>query len=478
MVSDTRRFDALMRRDFRAFVHKVFATLSPGQPFVRSWHIDAIAYALERVRRGETRRLILNMPPRSLKSIMASVAFPAFILGHEPARRLICVSYSADLAKKHSNDFRAILESPWYKRAFPTTRIGPYKNSETEIELTARGFRLATSIGGTLTGRGGDIIVIDDPLKPEDAASETKRDAANEWFKSTALSRLDNKLTGAIVLVMQRMHMDDLTGFVLSLSRPDEWTVLNLPAGAENDEDIPVSPTAVYHRKRGEALSPQREPVSVLQSLLRQLGSDAFSAQYQQAPMPPGGAMIKRAWVRRYPCLPPEKDRPFIIQSWDTASKGGPDNDFSVCTTWFRTRANEYFLADVYRARVDYPQLKAKVLELALLWRARRVLIEDAGVGTALFQELRGKVPGVIAVRPDRDKISRMSAVSAKFESGLVYLPERAPWLADFESELFAFPGTRHDDQIDSVSQALSDANNPRPFYVSNEALATLSRPY
>src|ERR1700692_1201556 len=205
MTSDGRLLQALLRNDFRVFVEKVFLTLTPGQTYIRSWHIDAIAYQLERVRRGEIRRLIINMPPRSLKSIMASVAFPAFVLGLEPSRRIICVSYSGDLAKKHSNDFRAVLESSWYRRAFPTTRIGPYKNSETEIELTARGFRLATSVGGTLTGRGGDIIVIDDPLKPDDALSETKRSGANQWFTNTLLSRLEAKRTGAIVVVMQRV---------------------------------------------------------------------------------------------------------------------------------------------------------------------------------------------------------------------------------------------------------------------------------
>ena len=216
-----------------------------------NWHLEAIAYQLERVRRGEIKRLIINMPPRSLKSVTASVAFPAFVLGHDPTRRIICVSYSGDLAKKHANDFRAVLEARWYRELFPGTRIGQ-KDSETEIELTARGFRLATSVGGTLTGRGGDLIIIDDPLKPDDAHSETKRNAANEWFKNTLLSRLDDKRTGAIIIVMQRVHMDDLTGFVTSQS--DEWQVLNLPAIAEVDEVIPISddenPSAVASARR------------------------------------------------------------------------------------------------------------------------------------------------------------------------------------------------------------------------------------
>jgi hypothetical protein len=174
------------------------------------------------------------------------------------------VSYSGDLAKKHANDCRAVLEAPWYRELFPGTRIGQ-KDSETEIELSARGFRLATSVGGTLTGRGGDLIIIDDPLKPDDAYSETKRNGAHEWFKNTLLSRLDDKRTGAIIIVTQRVHMDDLTGFVLSTS--DEWEILNLSAIAEVDEVIPISATEVHRRRVGEALAPVREPLSVLEKI-------------------------------------------------------------------------------------------------------------------------------------------------------------------------------------------------------------------
>jgi hypothetical protein len=195
---EARVLRALLRRDFPTFVRKVFATLESGQAYVVNWHLEAIAYQLERIRCGEIKRLIINMPPRSLKSVTASVAFPAFVLGHDPTRRIICVSYSGDLAKKHANDFRAVVEAPWYRGLFPGMRIGQ-KDSESEIELTA--------VGGTLTGRGGDLIIIDDPLKPDDAYSETKRNACNEWYKNTLLSRLDDKRTGAIIIVMQRVHM-------------------------------------------------------------------------------------------------------------------------------------------------------------------------------------------------------------------------------------------------------------------------------
>ena len=476
MKPDARLIRALLRQNFNAVVEKAFVTLAPGQAFDPGWHLQAIGWQLERVQRGEITRLIINMPARSLKSIMASVAFPAFLLGHDPTKRIICVSYSGDLARKHSNDFRALVEASWYRDLFPGARIGK-KDSETEIELTARGFRLATSVGGTLTGRGGEIIVIDDPLKPDDALSETKRSAANQWFANTLLSRLDDKRTGAIVIVMQRVHMDDLTGFLLSQS--DEWEVLSLPAIAEFDERIPLGDRRSHHRQFGEALSPEREPLHVLEALKLQIGSDAFSAQYQQAPAPPGGAMVKRHWVRRYDKeLPPLDEQLMTVQSWDIACKGGPDNDWSVCTTWILTRRKRWYLLDVWRQRVDYPALKAAALSLAKQWGARRVLVEDAVTGTALVQELREKIPGIIAVKPVGDKVSRMAVASAKLEAGQVFLPQRADWLPDLEAELFAFPGARHDDQCDSISQALFDADKDMPMEITDEILAMASRPW
>lgn len=473
-MHEQRLVDALLRQDMRAFLQKVFATLNPGQTFVPSWHIEAIIYQLERVRRGEIKRLIINMPPRSLKSIAASVAFPAFVLGHDATTRLICVSYSGELAKKHSNDFRAILVSEWYRRLFPGSDIGSFKNTETEIELTARGFRLATSIGGTLTGRGGDILIIDDPLKPEDAMSETKREAANQWFINTLLSRLDDKRSGAIVVVMQRLHMNDLTGYLRSLR--DDWEVLQLPAIATRDEEVPIGPGRMHHRKIGEVLS-EREPKYVLEALKRDLGSDAFSAQYQQEPVPPGGAMIKRAWIRRYDSLPPAPEHLYFLQSWDTASKGGPDNDWSVCTTWLICRDMRRFLVDVWRARVDYPSLKAQAIRLSKKYDVRKVLIEDAGTGIPLAQELRAQISGVVAIRPEGDKELRMAAVTVRFEAGEIYLPNEASWLADLEAELFAFPGSQYFDQCDSISQALN--NDKVSFFdkISDEVLALAAIP-
>lgn len=449
-VDDLNALDAASRTDFVTFIGRCFSSLAPNSFFHMNWHICAMAYCAELVRFGRLRRLINTVPPRSLKSIVYSVALPAFILGHDPTRRLITVSYSSDLAIKHANDFRAILNTSWYRRVFPGTRISAAKNTESEVVTTRNGHRLATSVDGTLTGRGGDTIIIDDPLKPIDALSESKRERVNQWYFNTLLSRLDDKQYGAIIVVMQRLHMDDLCGVLMRGS--EEWTHLNLPAIAQQDERIPIGGGKFHLRQAGDVLHPEREPRSVLDSIRAQLGSDTFAAQYQQAPIPPGGAMIKRAWVRRYDQLPMPRDRR-IIQSWDIANKEGGQNDWSVCTTWL-VHEDKYYLLDVLRDRFDYPTLKARVIEHARAHRPYKILIEDAGVGIALIQELKGAY-SVIPIKPEHDKVTRMSIQSAKFESGRIFFPQQAFWLADLESELFAFPNSPHDDQVDSISQAL-----------------------
>jgi predicted phage terminase large subunit-like protein len=443
---------AILRKDLACFVRRVATTVVPAG-LTWNWHLDAICHALEQVRLGTTRRLIINLPPRSLKSVIASVAFPAFVLGHDPSKRIICVSYAQDLATKHSNDFRALLGSDWYRRIFTRTRPSDRKNTEAEVQTTLGGMRLATSVGGTLTGRGGSLIIIDDPIKPDDALSATTRDSCSKWFSNTLLSRLDNKVEGAVVIVMQRVHMDDLVGYVTRQTGTD-WTVLNLPAVSPADLDIPIGEGRTHRFREGSLLHPEREPQHVLDDLRANLGSDSFSAQYLQQPVPPGGAMIKRKWISRYRETPTRKPGQSIIQSWDTAAKGGPGNDWSVCSTWLVARPN-YYLLHIHRGRHDFPELRHKAIELSKRYNPTRILIEDIGAGTALHQELRKMGLPARAIKVNRDKQVRMAEESVKFENGFVHLPETAAWLPVLEDELFAFPGGRHDDQVDSISQAL-----------------------
>jgi len=440
--------------DLVAFIRRAFDTLVPGTRFEESWHIEAIAWRLEQVRKGGIKRLIITMPPRSLKSISASVAFPAFVHGHDPTRQIICVSYSQELAAKHHNDYRALLRAAWYRSVFPKTLISLAKDNEVETALTARGTRLATSIGGTLTGRGGDIVIIDDPLKPADALSQTRRLAVNDWFGSTLASRLNNKKTDAIIIVTQRLHSEDLIGH-LTENPEHGWTVLNLPAIAPRDEAIPIGENKFHRVCAGDVLHPAREPRDVLDDLRRSLGSDVFAAQYLQEPVPPGGNMFKREWIQRYEEAPIRGNRDEVIQSWDTASKTGPQNDWSVCTTWIH-KEGRYYLLDVFRDKIEYGQLRNKAVGLARRYDPRLVLVEDTNIGTALAHDLKAQGVKTRAIKVTEGKEVRAFVEAAKFEGGLVLLPHRASWLTEFETELFSFPGGRHDDQVDSVVQALA----------------------
>ena len=380
---------------------------------------------------------------------MCSVAFPAFVLGHDPTKRFIVASYSADLAIKHGNDFRTVVNSAEYHDIFPGMRISAMKNTQTEVLTTLNGFRLATSVDGALTGRGGDIIIIDDPIAALEVLSQKAREHVVDWYFNTLLSRLDDQQNGAIVLVMQRLHEDDLAGVLLRAS--DEWTLLSLPAIAEQDEEVPIGIGQVHFRRAGDVLHPERQSREDLESLRAQLPPEIYAAQYQQQPVAPGGVMIKRASVRRYDQLPQSGQ---IIQSWDVANKQGEDNDYSVCTTWL-IHENKYYLIDLLRGRFDFPTLRTKVSEQANLHKASHILIEDAGFGTALIQELKTGHFSVVGVKPEYDKKIRMAIQSAKFENGQVFFPKEATWLRDLEDELFTFPNSRHDDQVDSISQAL-----------------------
>jgi predicted phage terminase large subunit-like protein len=456
--------DAILRRNFELFLQRSLMTLNPGQPFLPNWHIMAIAHRLERIRRGEITRLIINMPPRHLKSLTVSVAFPAYLLGLEPWHRVFAISYGGELSSKHASDFRSIVESAWYRRAFPEMQI--LRSLEDEVLTRARGYRKSTSVFGTLTGLGGDIFIIDDPQKPVDAQSDTQRNRLNQWVSNTLMSRLDSKQTGVIIVVMQRVHLNDLSGYLMETGG---WEVLSLPAIAEQDEIIAIGEGKYHRRAAGEALHPALEPLESLERLRHQIGSEVFAAQYQQTPVPPSGYMIRREWLRYWDKLPERTYRTRIIQSWDTAAKDGAQNDWSVCTTWMKVD-NCFYLIDLTRGRYEYPRLRDIAIEQARKHRPHCILIEDASTGTALAQELKKSYfDGSVRLEPiERDKIGRLYIHQAKFEAGLVLFPKNAPFLPELEAELLTFPQGKTDDQVDSLSQALSYS----PGY-NLEALAT-----
>ncbi len=452
MIDPQKQLNAALRHDFPSFIRKTFQTISPGDDYLENWHIDCLAWRLEQCRRGEIKRLIVTLPPRHLKSICTSVAFVAWLLGKDPTCKVICASYGQDLSNKHARDTRFVMQSDWYKRAFPKTRLSRKKSTEGEMETTRKGVRYATSVGGSLTGRGGNVIIVDDPIKPTDATSEAERTGVNEWFDNTLYSRLNNKVEDVIIVVMQRVHEDDLVGHILD---KDDWTVVNIPAIAEEDQVYEIGDDEVHERLAGDILHPAREDQAALDVIRRNLGSYNFSAQYQQCPVPLDGNLVKWGWFRRYDVLPERSEFDLIVQSWDTASGSDELNDYSVCTTW-GVIGSDYYLIDVVRERLEYPKLKRRVVNEARKHDADTVLIERAGSGISLVQDLRmeGNLRP-LAIRPHRDKITRMAAQSAKIEAGHVLIPDSASWLDDFQHEILAFPNGRHDDQVDSLSQAL-----------------------
>jgi len=238
MKIDRDLVDAIYRTDFGAFTYRAFEALNPGQRLTPNWHIDCICFLIQLMVSGEARRrLVLNLPPRTLKSFIVSVALPGWLLGRVPSTRIICASYSDELAAKFSRDCRALLETPFYKRVFPQTRLNPKKAAEGEFETTRRGSRLATSVGGTLTGRGGEVLIVDDPIKANDADSEVARRGAIDWLRNTAFSRLDDPAESLICIAMQRLHVDDPSGILIEQG----WPRLVIPAIAVEPADYRVS---------------------------------------------------------------------------------------------------------------------------------------------------------------------------------------------------------------------------------------------
>ena len=450
-----REFGFFLRNDIISFIERAFAELNPQTRLILCAHIFVIAAKLEACRRGEIRRLIINLPPRSLKSHIVSVAFPAFLLGHDPSAQIICASYGQDLADKLARDSRTIMTSAFYRLCFPGTVLSPEKLAVSDFMTTKQGFRMATSVGGVLTGRGGDLIIIDDPLKPEDALSETKRKAANDWFDHTLRSRLNSKEHGVIIVVKQRLHEDDLVGHV---REQEDWDVVSFPAIAEEDEFHQYETfygQREFRRKKGEALQPEREGLEILAAIRKSINEYNFVSQYQQNPMPLEGIMVKAEWLLRYDQLPERFT--MVLQSWDTANKSGELNDYSVCTTW-GVFEQKFYLLHVHRDRLIYPDLKRKVRELSDRHNPNTVLIEDKASGTQLIADLkRDGMFSVCGYEPPTgtDKIMRLNAQTAEIANGRLLLPSSAPWLDEYIRELTSFPGSKYDDQVDSTTQAL-----------------------
>lgn len=442
----------LASRSLTEFVRQAWPVIRPSTPYVHNWHIDAIADHLEAVTRGEITRLLINMPPRFMKSILVGVMWPAWEWINSPSIQWLTGSYADRLAIRDAREMRTLIESPWYRERWGDRFVlTSDQNEKRRFENDKHGHRIAFSIGGGVTGEGGDRIILDDPHDYEKAQSDTERETATTNFDQQVSTRLNQPAYSAIVIVMQRLHEKDLSGHVLAAGG---YQHLLLPMHYDPKRSkVTVLGKYDPRTQDGELAWPERFPQEVVDNWTKTLGSYGASGQLEQSPTPVAGGIFKRAWWKWYTVAPAQFDE--IIQSWDFAVKDS--NDYVVGQVWGRVGAR-YYLLDQVRALLDFPASVQAVRTLTAKWpHSGAKLVEDKANGPAVIATLKDEIAGLIAVSPDGDKRARALAVTPAIEAGNVFLPDPtiAPWINDYIEELSIFDNGAHDDQVDATSQGL-----------------------
>lgn len=449
-----RIVDDLCRKDFFAFAIRAFPILEPGKLYVAP-HIAIICFLLMKVFKGDVRQALVCIPPRYLKTYLISIAYTAWLLGRDPTMRIICASYGTDLAEKFSADTLKLMRSAWYRRVFPNTHLDPKQQNKTEIGTTVGGYRFATSTGATLTGRGADVIIIDDAIKASEGHSPTARVKCVEWFRSTIHTRFNHPKKGRMIVVAQRLHQEDLPGHIMQTGG---WEELILPAIQPTTKEYDIVEGGLKALfKAGRVLQPERHNLSDLEEQKKKMGEFDFEAQFNQCPLPPGGAIIKEQWVKRYETPPKPSQTIAIVQSWDTAYEGDEGSAWSACTSWAMC-PDGFYLLDVWRKRPSFPDLVKAVYKLKATRKAKLVIVEKKASGISLIETIRD-LDGqqwLVSLTPSKGKVERTEQQAVKFEQGKIWLPQEAPWLAAYEAELFSFPYCEFKDQVDSTVQFLA----------------------
>lgn len=403
-------------------------------------HHRLLISKLENVLRGTIKRLIVTMPPRHSKSLTTTQMFPGFYLGHKPDKSIIMASYGDSLATDFGRYVRNSMQTSFYENIFPEVKISDDSSSNSRFHTNKGGALFAVGRGGTITGRGGDLIIIDDIFKNRtDANSPQIRKSVLDWYKSTLRTRLQQD--GAIVIVNTRWHQDDLIGHLLANDTESDmpWEHLNLKAIDENNNP----------------LWPEKFPLKDLLQIKKEIGTYEFEALYQQNPTPAEGGIIKRNWIKFY------KEKPatfqIMLQSWDMTFKETENSDFVVGQVWGMNGSN-FYLVDQVRARMDFVSTKNAFQALTSKYpQATTKLVEDKANGSAIISELKNQILGIKPINPTSSKAARLSAVSPLFEAGNVHLPDplQTSWMNDYIEELVGFPQMKNDDCVDSTTQAL-----------------------
>lgn len=443
---------------FPDFFRQAWTVLEPHKSLIDSWHIDFIAEHLQAVDMGQIQNLRISIPPRYLKSTIVTVAWPTWSWIDQPWLRWVFASYSAELAEKHSMDRRAVIQSGFYRDNWGDTVIlAPDQNRQAEFQNLQRGSMVAVGIGGSITGKGGNRVVADDPLNPLMAESNAEREKAVRFWSQSLSTRLDDKKRDARIIVAQRLHAQDVVGSIL---KEEGWTHVEVPAIAEKKilVTFPIS-RREFTREKGEVICAEREDEAVLLKQKIIMGTRGFEAQYQQRPTSESGNILKRAWWK-YHTVPPQF-KILTSWSWDTAMEEGEENDYTVGLHLIH-HAGGTAIDRIIRERVEYPDLKRLVKEQFRLYPANNLIIEDKVSGKSLLQDLKkgdvidGLVLPVIAYKPAGDKVFRANLAAPYCEAGRVSINATDPNLDIFVDECAEFPNGQFKDCVDAFSQGIN----------------------
>ncbi len=453
-AADISLFAAMLRSDFRAFVSKSFKEFHQREPFRRSTHIDLLCAVLTQVDLGVITRQIFNLPPRCLKSFIITVCFSAWILGRRPATKIMIISHDQKLVEKLAYQVRKIMRSRWYGQIFPGVRLRRDRSELSNFETTEGGGVFSSSIGAGVTGHGADIIIVDDPLDAKDATSRVEREKVNELFDSKIRSRLNNPATGIILIVAQRLHPQDLSGYLIARKT---FNLLGVPLVAPQDERY-IAGNFLWDRPTGDRLDPEGFTTQEVERLRREISEETYQTLYQQNPVPSQGAMLKREWFNAVTSIPPLfKER---ILSFDLAQRPGENSSYSCCLV-FATDGTDHCLIGAYRQNAEYVKIRGWALELIEKYSPTAILVEDAASGTALISDIGQQVKYLVACRPKGSKQERILEHYASLSAGRMSVLREAPGLSQFLDEMVQFPDGKYNDQVDAVSQFLDWIGDP-----------------
>lgn len=446
-------YEVLLEDSFYQFVQEAWDIVDPSA-YIDGWHIKTICDHLQAVYEGKIKRLIINIPPGFAKSLISSVFYPAWVWLKNPKHRFLTGSYAADLAIRDTRRCRQLIQSEWYQYLWSDKyKFVEDQNQKSFFYNDKNGYRTAFSTGSAITGHRGDTIILDDPLNYKFAHSDKIRNSINTWILEALFTRLNDQAKGAIIIIMQRLHEDDVTGFLLEKTKG--WEHLCLPMEYEQDRKCKTSIFTDPRKKENEILwhNISRETLDEYKTTL---GTYAVAGQLQQRPSPASGGLVKRKDFK-YFSLANQPKFNYVIQAWDTAVETKEENDFSVGVTAGFTN-DDVYIFDIWKGKVEYPELARQIELYGHKHSPTEIHVEKKQSGQQILQDLtRRSRFKILPFETGRlSKEARLIANTPLIEQGHVYLPDEANWVSDFLDEICTFPFGKHDDQVDSFAIALS----------------------